>query len=106
MPFIHIEEIAERQMLPGFHARMHHAENMTVSHWRVEAGAILPEHNHPHEQVTVMLDGTFEMTVDGEKQVIKAGDLVIIPSQAKHSAIAITDCRIMDVFSPVREDYR
>lgn len=106
MPFIHVEGIDERQMLPGFYARMLHAENMTVSRWRIEAGAVLPEHSHPHEQVTVMLEGTFEMTVNGEKQVIKPGDLVVIPSQATHSARAITDCLILDVFSPVREDYR
>ena len=106
MPFVYLEGVAERQMMPGFHARMHHAENMTVSQWRIEAGAKLPEHSHPHEQVTVILEGSFEMTVDGEKKVIKPGDLVVIPSQAKHSAIALTDCRIMDVFSPVREDYR
>lgn len=106
MSFIHLTEIDERQMVPGFHARMHHTDNMTVSSWRVDAGAVLPGHSHPHEQITIMLEGTFEMVVDGEKQVIQPGDLVIIPSQAKHSATAITDCRIMDVFYPVREDYR
>lgn len=106
MSFIHLSDIREKEMLPGFRARMHHAERMTVSFWDVDAGATLPEHSHPHEQITTILRGTFEMTVAGEKKVIEPGDVVIIPPAAKHSAKALTDCYIMDAFSPVREDYR
>jgi quercetin dioxygenase-like cupin family protein len=46
------------------------------------------------------------MTVDGETRTIEAGDVVVIPSGANHRAQALTDCFILDVFSPVREDYR
>ena len=106
MPFIHIPDIDGKQMLPGFYARMHHTENMTVSFWDIDAGASLPEHSHPHEQITTIIRGTFEMTVAGEKKVIEPGFMVVIPSHAMHSAIALTDCHIMDVFYPVREDYR
>jgi len=106
MPFIRISDIPGKQMLPGFFARMHHTDHMTVSFWEIDAGASLPEHSHPHEQITTIMRGTFEMTVDGEKKIIEPGDVVIIPSHATHSATALTDCYIMDVFSPVREDYR
>lgn len=106
MPFLQVSDIKEKEMLPGFRARMHHAEHMTVSFWDVDAGASLPEHSHPHEQITAIIRGTFEMTVDGEKKIIKPGDVVIIAPYAKHGARALTDCHIMDVFSPVREDYR
>jgi quercetin dioxygenase-like cupin family protein len=106
MAFIHLPDLEEKQVIPGFHARMQHTEHMTVAFWNVEAGASLPEHHHPHEQITAVIRGTFEMTVDGEKRIIEPGDVAIIPSQATHSAQALTDCYLMDVFSPVREDYR
>ncbi len=106
MPFIYLPDIKEKEMIPGFHARMHHGEHMTVSFWNVDKGAALPAHRHPHEQITAIIRGTFEMTVEGEKKIIEPGHVVVIPPNATHSAAALTDCHIMDVFSPVREDYR
>ncbi len=106
MPFIALSDIQEREMVPGFRARFVHAERMTCSYWTIAAGAALPEHAHPHEQVTNIIRGRFEMAVDGETQTIEAGTVVVIPSGAKHRGRALTDCFILDVFSPVREDYR
>ena len=66
----------------------------------------MPEHNHPHEQVANVLDGRFELTIDGETRVLESGMVAIIPPNAVHSGRAISDCRILDVFYPIREDYR
>jgi len=106
MPFITLSDIQEREMVPGFRARFVHADRMTCSYWTVAAGAALPEHAHPHEQVTNIIRGTFEMTVDGETRIIEPGDIVVIPPGARHRGRALTDCFIMDLFYPVREDYR
>ena len=62
-------------------------------------GAELPEHSHPHEQVMQVIEGEFELTVDGVARRFEAGDLCAIPSDATHSGIALTDCRILDTFS-------
>jgi quercetin dioxygenase-like cupin family protein len=67
---------------------------------------LLPEHSHPHEQITNILSGEFELTVDGEPIRLHAGDYLVIAPDAVHSGRSITDCRILDVFCPVREDYR
>ena len=72
----------------------------------VDKGAVLPEHFHIHEQVSRVLEGTFEMTIDGEKKTCKAGDIALIDSKVPHSGTALTDCVIFDVFTPVREDYK
>ena len=79
---------------------------MTFALWEIAAGSPLPEHSHPHEQVVHLYEGEFEMTVDGETRRMRGGSVFAIPSNARHSGRAITDCRIMDVFRPVREDYR
>lgn len=106
MPFVDLSTLDEREVVDGFHGKFVHSENMTTSFWRIEAGAALPEHAHPHEQVSVVLEGKFEMTLDGEKRQLERGQVAVIPSNVKHSGVALTDCMILDVFYPVREDYR
>ena len=106
MPFLNLDELEEKQMVPGFKGHFVHSENMTFAYWDIEAGAVLPEHSHPHEQVASMIAGEFELTVNGETKVLRPGSVAIVPSDAVHSGRAITICRIIDVFYPVREDYR
>jgi quercetin dioxygenase-like cupin family protein len=66
----------------------------------------LPEHAHPHEQVTNVIEGVFDLTVEAETTRLRAGSAVLIPPNANHSGKSVTACRIIDVFHPVREDYR
>lgn len=106
MPFIKLSDIEEREIVKGFRARFVHTDHMTSAYWQIAAGSSLPDHAHPHEQVTTIIRGQFEMTVDGETRTIEAGTVIAIPSGAKHRGQALTDCFILDVFSPVREDYR
>lgn len=106
MPFVNLGNISAREIVPGFTARFVHSENMTFSYWQVKEGAVLPEHSHPHEQVANLIAGKFEMTVAGETRTIEPGMVAVIPSEAKHSGRALTDCYILDVFYPIREDYR
>jgi len=106
MPFIDLSTLEEKEIVSGFHGKFAHAEKMTATFWRVEAGAELPEHAHPHEQISVVVSGKFEMTLDGETRQLEAGTIAVIPSNMKHGGRAITACEIVDTFSPVREDYR
>ncbi|MCP4345316.1 MAG: cupin domain-containing protein [Desulfobacterales bacterium] len=106
MQYINLNNIEEKEIVPGFNARFAHSESMTFAYWNIKADACLPGHSHHHEQVVNMLEGEFELTVDGEKKVLRPGDVVVIPSNATHSGKSVTDCRILDVFCPVREDYR
>ncbi len=106
MQIRNLAEVAGHELFPGFRAKFVHSANVTVSYWDVKAGAVLPEHAHPHEQISNVLEGEFELVVDGESCVLKADSVAVIPPDAKHSGRALTACRIIDVFYPVREDYR
>ncbi len=106
MPFVELSAIDEKEVVPGFYGKFAHSENMTASFWRIEAGAALPEHAHPHEQISVVVSGQFEMVLDGEKRLLEKGKIALIPGNVKHSGRAISDCEIMDVFYPVRTEYK
>lgn len=103
---IMLADVQEREIVPGYRARFVHGANMTLAFWQIEAGAHLPEHSHPHEQASNLLSGEFELTVSGECLQLKPGMVVMIPPDAVHAGRAITTCQILDVFQPVREDYR
>ncbi len=102
---IDLNSIEEKEIVPGFFARFVHSENMTIAYWNIKAGSSLPSHSHPHEQISSMIKGEFELTVDCTPHILKANDVFIIPSNTAHSGKAITDCKIIDTFYPVREDY-
>ncbi len=106
MEKLSLKNIPLKEIVPGFHARMVHTDNMTLSYVEVEKGAVLPEHHHVHEQVTRMVEGSFELTLDGKTMLLEPGDIVVIPSNVKHSGRAIEDSTLVDVFNPAREDYR
>jgi len=62
-------------------------------------------HSHPHEQIGYIVDGTFELEMDGRKQNVQTGDTYYVPPHCKHGVVALTDGKILDVFTPVREDF-
>ena len=106
MAFITLSDSPVREIFPGFKVHFVHSTNMTFAHWAIKAGSALPEHSHPHEQVVNMIEGEFELTINSETRKLGPGTVAIIPSNARHSGRAITDCRIIDAFYPIREDYR
>ncbi len=106
MPFLELKDITQHEVLPGCRARFVHGDDMTVSYWNIEPGAVIPDHAHPHEQIGSIIEGTMELTVAGEMRVVTAGHVATIPSNIPHSVKAITECYVIDVFYPVREDYR
>ncbi len=99
------DTIEPRTVIPGFHGRFAHSHTMTFVMWKIDAGAILPLHSHPHEQVVHQFEGELEVTVDGVTTVLKPGMVGVVPPNVPHSGRALTDCRTMDVFYPLREDY-
>ena len=101
-----LADIEPREVVPGYRARFIHTEHTTHAYWEIDADRPLPEHSHPHEQTVNVLEGTIELVVDGTPHVLAAGDVLYIPGGVPHSAVAHTPCRVLDVFSPVREEYR
>ena len=103
---IDLSGLSPIETAPGYSGRFIHSEGMTLAYFDIKAGSASPEHAHVHEQVSQVLEGVFQLTVAGEKIVLRPGAVLVIPSNVRHSGLAITDCRLLDIFNPVREDFR
>ena len=72
----------------------------------MDDGAEVPLHHHPHEQGGILLKGQVQLTIGDETRIVEAGSLFIIPPNVPHRAVAVHGpATVLDVFSPVREDY-
>lgn len=102
----HITNSKPLQVAPGITGHYAHGANLTLGYVEVKKGSILPEHHHVHEQITFVLEGQLDMIIGGVPCPLTAGMYHVIPSNVPHSAVAPVDCKVIDVFSPVREDYK
>lgn len=103
---ISLADVEPREPMPGFRGRFVHGQAVTLAFWRISRGSELPEHQHPHEQFVRVERGELELTVGGVTRVLAAGDVWWIAPEVPHSGRAVTDCEVLDVFQPVREDFR
>ena len=106
MSVIVVDGVPVREIFPGFRARVVHSARTSQSWIEIDAGASFPEHQHPHEQIVNVLQGELEVTAGGVTHRLTPGKVLVIPPDVPHSGRAITDCRVLDVFAPTRDDYR
>jgi unsaturated pyranuronate lyase len=93
-----VQEGIRRQILGYNH------EIMVVKVW-FDAGAEGYQHEHRHSQSTYIESGEFDVTIDGETRRQKAGDSYYIPPHVMHGAVCVKPGILIDVFSPMREDF-
>jgi len=105
MPFIDYKTKRKLKIWEGIYGQVHHSNGMTNAHITIAKGIELPEHAHIHEQWTHLLEGEMEFVIGGEKQILTPGKTAFIPSNTPHSGKTLTDCKLIDVFMPVREDW-
>lgn len=106
MPFIDIMDLPSREVVKGYVGRSMHTGTLTLMYWSVTAHSEIPIHTHEHQQVAHVLKGKFQLIVDGESRILEPGIIALIPSNVPHGGKAITDCELLDVFQPEREDYK
>ena len=106
MPFIDITQIPVIEPVPGCRMRTPFGERLMLSYLEMEAGAEIPQHQHPHEQGGMLLSGKVELTIGDETRVVEPGAIYLIPPNVPHRAVAVGGpAVVLDIFTPVREDY-
>jgi unsaturated pyranuronate lyase len=95
------------ELAPGVRMQPLFGDGAMLNLLEFEPGARVPEHEHPHEQLGMVLDGELVLRIDGADHLLRPGGAYQIPGGVPHAAwTEAGGCRILDVFQPVREDYR
>jgi len=95
-----------RQLLDGVQLKtLVHGQSMLMGQFKLEQGAMVPPHDHMHEQIGILISGRLRFQVAEETFDAEAGDSWCIPGDVEHSAEALEDSVAVEIFSPVREDY-
>lgn len=106
--FFRWEDMPKEVVTPQLSRRLVTGERMMLAHVYLQKGCVVPKHSHHNEQLTYILEGAlhFHIGEDGaEEIVVRAGEVLLIPSHVPHMAIALEDTLDVDVFSPPRQDW-
>ncbi|HWY13605.1 MAG TPA: cupin domain-containing protein [Rhizomicrobium sp.] len=105
MAFIDTTELPIIERKPGWHGRYFNSPSMTFGHYEFDAGAVIPRHNHPQEEVWHVIEGELEITIGAETRIAGPGFVGIIPSGTLHAVGAVTAGKAIVVDHPVREGF-
>ena len=92
-----LNPLLQRQFIVG--------DKVMISRVLLKKGCLVPMHSHHNEQVTYILEGALKFTLNGEEVVVRAGQVLCIPGNVPHEAVALEDTVDLDVFTPPREDW-
>jgi quercetin dioxygenase-like cupin family protein len=92
-----LNDLIDREMVVG--------NKLMLARVFLKKGAHVPQHQHHNEQVTYIMEGALKFAIDGKEIVVRAGEVLCIPSNMPHEAWALEDTLDLDVFDPPREDW-
>ncbi|MFL6417487.1 MAG: cupin domain-containing protein [Bryobacteraceae bacterium] len=98
------DTVPKEQLNPLLARQVINTPQMTLMRLTFRKGALVPTHQHVHEQVSAVTSGALRFEMNGEEMTLRAGDVLVIPSSAPHLAEAMEDTVSLDVFTPARED--
>jgi quercetin dioxygenase-like cupin family protein len=101
-----IKNISPKILMEGITGYYVHGAALTFGYVELKAGSSVPMHQHIQEQITYIIEGELDMIIGGKPCLLTSGMYYIIPADTPHSASAKTYCKVIDAFSPIREDYK
>ncbi len=99
------DKVKKEKLSETFYRPLVYGEKVMVAQLDIRKGSVVPEHMHENEQITWIMKGKLHFKIDGKEMDVGQGEIVIIPPNIKHEAIALEDTLDVDVFSPVRSDW-
>ncbi len=104
--YVHDSDVEWEDLGDGIRRKLLTYENQVMmAKIEFQAGAIGVAHSHPHIQCSYVESGEFELTINGVVKILRTGDSFLVPSNQLHGAVAITEGILIDVFTPMREDF-
>jgi quercetin dioxygenase-like cupin family protein len=99
------KDIEPEQMNPLTTRQFVVGTNTMMARLTLKKGAVVPRHQHRHEQITNLVEGALHFQLDGREMTVRAGEVVCIPPHAPHEVVALEDSVVLEVFNPAREDW-
>ncbi len=106
--FYRLSDVPREEVTPQLSRRLISGERLMMAEVELQRGCLVPAHVHVHEQITYVVDGRLRLNLGddlAESYDLRAGDVLHIPSNVRHSGEAQEDTRVIDLFSPPREDW-
>jgi unsaturated pyranuronate lyase len=100
-----LSAIPEEKITDKITRRVLTGEKGMMVWWSIKAGAHAGAHSHPHEQILWMFNGKMEFRIGGERRVLTAGEVAVIPGGVEHEGWFQEDTEVVDIFVPPREDF-
>jgi quercetin dioxygenase-like cupin family protein len=105
--FIDLTDLNPKAVGPGMQIRVASGERIMLSYVDLQEGAEVKDHTHIHEQAGIVIEGEGDFRIGEERRRVRPGDLYIIPSQVVHRLLVVKGpMKVLDIFSPPREEYR
>jgi quercetin dioxygenase-like cupin family protein len=98
-------EVKEEKMNEKISRKLAIGKNEMIGRLWLAKGAVVPPHKHLSEQITMVMSGALKFTIEGKDITVRAGEVLVIPPNVVHSAIALEDSDDIDAFSPLRLDW-
>jgi len=106
MGFFVIDELERKKLGDGVHIQVMPGDREMMVFYSIDAGGVIPMHSHPHEQMGMVIEGSIELDIDGERRSVSPGDAYHVRSNILHGGKAGDEpVRVVEVFSPPREDF-
>jgi len=99
------EAMEAEPLNPLLSRKVIHTRHLTIARMELRRGAVVPEHSHANEQVSMVERGVLRFLIDGREHVVRAGECLAIPPHTPHRVDALEDSVAVDVFTPPREDW-
>lgn len=104
--YINGKEAPVKKMMEGVTRKnLAISESVMMCEIFIAKGKEVPLHSHPHEQIGYVISGCMELTIGEDKKLCYPGESYAIPGHVMHRAVGIEDSLVIDIFSPIREDY-
>jgi quercetin dioxygenase-like cupin family protein len=97
VPLEVMSEVISRKVISG--------QKAMVAQVFLKKDAVVPEHHHESEQITYILEGALKFELEGREVIVRQGEVLLIPSNVPHRAVALEDTLDLDIFSPIRTDW-
>lgn len=106
--FYRWDDMPKERVTDVISRRLVTADRMMLAHVYLDKGARVPQHSHDNEQLTYILEGALHFWIGADRSeevIVRAGEVLVIPSNVPHEAVALEDTLDVDVFSPPRQDW-